>query len=109
VSLPSFGYPQASIFSLASAANASSEMHSDDLLSIHINRMIEGADERETRRRVKTSVGPESSSRDLPSPTMSSWLFDFGSLLSRQSRGPSFLLSTVAEPEEPKMVLPGWE
>jgi len=49
-----------------------------------INHVVEG---QPRRRRAETSVGPESSSRDLPSLGMPSSLFDSNPLPIRQSRG----------------------
>jgi len=87
--MPSFGSVQASTSSLTSATNSSSEMYSGYPPSASdLNHVLEGAGERQPgRRRAETSVGPESSSRDLPSLAVSSSLFDSNPLPIRQSRG----------------------
>ncbi|KAF8334358.1 hypothetical protein F5887DRAFT_991430 [Amanita rubescens] len=83
--MPSFGSIQASTSSLTSATNSSSEMYLGYSPSASdINHAVEG---QPRRRRAETSVGPESSSRDLPSLGIPSSLFDSNPLPIRQSRG----------------------
>ena len=88
--MPSFGSTQASTSSLTSATNSSSEMYLGYSPSASdINHVVESASKRQQsgRTRVETSVGPESSSRDLPSLAMPPSLLESSPLPIRQSRG----------------------